>query len=77
MTVTFWILDAEQSAYRFVIAVWDAYPGLTTEEGLLARRDLTVSLHKERNLETKGAEQVTSRSFIKERNPTAGFVEDG
>ena len=47
VTVTFWILDAEQSAYRFVIAAWDAYPGLTAEEGLLARRDLTVSLRKE------------------------------
>ena len=46
VTVTFWILDAEKSAYRFVIAVWDAYEGLTAEEGLLARRDLTVSLHK-------------------------------
>ena len=28
VTVTFWILDAEQSAYRFMIAAWDAYEGL-------------------------------------------------
>ena len=66
VTVTFRILDAEQSAYRFVIAAWDAYPGLTAEEGLLARRDLTVSLRKERNSEAKGAEQVSSKSPRKE-----------
>ena len=36
VTVTFWILDAEQSAYRFMIAVWDAYPGLGSQQSLSA-----------------------------------------
>ena len=54
VTVTFRILDAEQSAYRFVIAVWDAYPGLKAEEGLVAEKHLTASLHKEHTSEKKG-----------------------
>ena len=52
MTVTFWILDAEQSAYRFMIAVWDAYEGLTAEEGLVAEKHLTVSLRRENHIVT-------------------------
>ena len=69
VTVTFWILDAEQSAYRFVIAAWDAYPGLTAEEGLVAEKHLTASLHKEHTSETKEAQIAGTSSNADGRGP--------
>ena len=44
--MTFWIiLDSQQSAHRFMIAVLDAYPGLQEKEALVAKKDLSVCHH--------------------------------
>jgi hypothetical protein len=36
------MFDVEQAVYRFVIGVRDAHEGLSLEEGLVAKREMTL-----------------------------------